>query len=82
MYALNIIVFILLVIGGLNWGLVGLAKYNLIERIFTDVPVIARILFLLVGLAGIYAIIFFNWFVRPAEYHEEPEHAPHTPHTT
>jgi uncharacterized protein len=84
MYALNVIAMVLLIIGGLNWGLVGLANYNAIERIFYAAPVIAKIIYILAGLAAIYAIVFFNWFVRPYEQPEPEmgEHRPHTPHLT
>jgi uncharacterized membrane protein YuzA (DUF378 family) len=85
MYALNVIVFVLLVIGGLNWGLVGLANFNLVEKIFAGAPVIAKIIYIIVGLAAIYAIVFYNYYIRhPSDYgeHEPHEHAGHTPHMT
>jgi uncharacterized protein len=79
MYALHVIAFILLIVGGLNWGLVGLVNFNIVERIFSHIPAIARIIFVIVGLAGIYAIVFFNGYIRP----ELREHmGGHTPHTT
>jgi len=83
MFALNVIVMILLIIGGLNWGLVGLANFNLVDKIFGGLPVIARIIYILVGLAAIYAIVFFNMYVRHSEmYDEEHRHVGHTPHMT
>ncbi len=79
MYALSVIAFILLIVGGLNWGLVGLLNFNVVDRIFSHIPAIARILFVIVGLAGIYAIVFFHSYIRP----ELREHiSGHTPHTT
>lgn len=73
------IAFILLIVGGLNWGLVGLADYNLVEKIFTHVPVLARIIFFVVGLAGVFAIVFFHGYLRP----ELREHmGGQTSHTT
>ena len=56
---LDIIAAILLVIGGLNWGLVGLADFNLVTYVLGSVPVLARIVFVIVGLAAIYQI--FQW---------------------
>ena len=56
MKALKWICWILLVIGGLNWGLVGVAKFDLVGAIFGPVTVLARIVHTLVGLAAIYAI--------------------------
>lgn len=52
----------LLIIGGINWGLIGFFKYNLVDSIFgPDFFVISRIIYALVGLAAIWAITFlFN----------------------
>ena len=76
---MHVIVFILLIVGGLNWGLVGVANFNLVEKIFAHVPVLARIIFFIVGLAGVYAIVFFHGYLRP----ELREHlGGQTPHTT
>jgi len=54
---LDWIALILVIIGGLNWGLVGLFSFNLIDTIFGGVHIIARIIYILVGLAAIYMII-------------------------
>lgn len=59
MKTLDIIVMILLVIGGLNWGLVGLAGFNFIDTIFGSAPAIVRLIYILVGIAAIYKI--FQW---------------------
>ncbi|QLH41331.1 MAG: DUF378 domain-containing protein [Coxiellaceae bacterium] len=59
MKTLNIldwIALILVVVGGLNWGLVGLFNFNLVSAIFGDMSAIARIVYILVGLAAIYTI--------------------------
>ena len=52
---LDLIVGILLIIGGLNWGLVGLFDFNLVGFIF-GVSVIAKIIYIVVGLAAVYRI--------------------------
>ncbi len=59
MKTLDVIAAILLVIGGLNWGLVGLFNFNLVNFLFGSAPVIARIIYLIVGLAALYQI--FQW---------------------
>ena len=56
MGTLDWISFVLLVIGGLNWGLVGLAKLDLVNLILGGIPLLARIVYLLVGLSALYAI--------------------------
>ena len=48
---------ILVIIGGLNWGLVGAFKFDLVAAIFGDMSAISRIVYLLVGLAAIYTIV-------------------------
>lgn len=53
---LDWIAVILLIIGGLNWGLVGFFKYDLVAAIFGDMSVVSRIVYDLVGLAALYMI--------------------------
>ena len=60
MKALNIIALVLVVVGGLNWGLVGVADFDLVATIFGDMSAISRIVYTLVGVAAIYAISFFG----------------------
>jgi uncharacterized membrane protein YuzA (DUF378 family) len=48
---------VLVVIGGLNWGLVGIFKYNLVTSIFGVNSAAARIVFALVGVAALVEII-------------------------
>jgi hypothetical protein len=50
------IAFILVVIGGINWGLVGLFKLNLVATIFGESGVITRVVYMLVGLSAIYLV--------------------------
>lgn len=60
MPALNIIAMVLLIIGGLNWGLVGLFDVDLVASIFGGTTgthsVFSRIIYVLVGLAALYGI--------------------------
>lgn len=51
------IVMILIVVGGLNWGLVGFFQYDLVATIFGDESTMARIVYDLVGLAALYQIV-------------------------
>lgn len=54
----------LLIIGGLNWGLVGLFNYNLVDALFGTATWISRIIYTLVGLS---AIVSFGLFARTTE---------------
>lgn len=57
MHPLCWIGFVLLIVGGLNWGLVGLFNFNLVTAIFGKVPVLERIVYVIVGLSAIGVII-------------------------
>ncbi|MFH1106127.1 MAG: DUF378 domain-containing protein [Candidatus Aenigmatarchaeota archaeon] len=54
--ALQWIVFILIVVGGLNWGLVGLLGLDVIQVVFGSVPMLVKAIYVLVGLAALYKI--------------------------
>lgn len=53
---LDWIALILVIIGGLNWGAVGLLKYDVVAHLFTHMSVVARAVYVLVGLAALYLI--------------------------
>ena len=55
---LDKISFILVIIGAINWGLVGLLNFNLVHFIFTFSDIIARTIYILIGLSGINVIRF------------------------
>ena len=57
---LNCFVLTLVIIGSLNWLLVGIFDFNLVETLFNGFSVVSRILYTLVGIAGIWAISFYN----------------------
>ena len=52
------IALVLVVIGGLNWGLVGVFNWNLVDAIFGMGSVIARIVYILVGVAALWGIYY------------------------
>jgi uncharacterized membrane protein YuzA (DUF378 family) len=62
MKAVDAIVLLLIIIGGLNWGLVGAFDFNLVDAIFGEGSVIARIVYVLVGLAALYKLVV--WVAR------------------
>jgi len=57
---LNILAWILVVIGAINWGLVGFFNFNLVDAIFGAGSIVARIIYALVGLAGLWSIMLFS----------------------
>ena len=54
MKSLDLVANVLLVVGGLNWGLVGAANFDLVAAIFGPMSPLSRIVYVLVGLAAIY----------------------------
>ena len=54
--ALDWIAIILLIVGGLNWGLVGIFSFDLVAAIFGDMSLISRIVYILVAISGIYIL--------------------------
>jgi hypothetical protein len=56
---LNYISLIISIIGTLNWGLIGLFKFNLVSFLFGDMTLLARIVYVIVGICGLYLFTFF-----------------------
>lgn len=46
--------FVLVIIGGVNWGLFGLFNLDLIETIFGNWPTLAEIIYTIIGIAAVY----------------------------
>lgn len=53
MNALDKLSYVLVVIGGINWGLVGFFNYNLVDSIFGAGSTLSRVIYALVGLAAL-----------------------------
>ena len=56
MNALDWLALALMIIGGVNWGLVGLFNIDLVATLFGSMTVLSRIVYCLVGLAALYGI--------------------------
>ena len=54
---LDWIVLILVIIGGLNWGLVGFFGFDLVAAIFGEMSLLSKIVYDLVGLSAVYLLI-------------------------
>ncbi|GMQ56132.1 DUF378 domain-containing protein [Vallitalea sediminicola] len=58
---IDIVALILVIIGAINWGLIGFFEFDLVAAIFGGMYTIAsRIVYALVGIAGIYSLTFFG----------------------
>ena len=54
---IDFIAVLLIVIGGLNWGLVGLFGFDLVAAIFGEMSFLSRLVYILVGLSAFYAAV-------------------------
>ena len=56
-----------MIIGGINWGLIGFFNYNLVSGIFgAQLAVVSRVIYAIVGLAALYGITFLSQDERHA----------------
>lgn len=62
MKVIDKIALVLVIIGAIVWGLVGIFEFNLVDTIFGTMSVISRIIYILVGISGLWAIrlLFVN----------------------
>lgn len=56
---LDCIALTIVIIGAINWGLIGFFNFNLVAAIFGDMTWISRIIYALVGICGLYLITFY-----------------------
>jgi hypothetical protein len=56
MKSIDVVAAILLVVGGLNWGLVGLIHFDLVATLFGDTTMLSRLVYVVVGLSAIYQL--------------------------
>ena len=56
MKVIDVIALVLIIIGAINWGLIGLFNFNLVDAIFGTMSVISRIIYILVGISGLWGI--------------------------
>ena len=66
---LDILSLMLIIIGGINWGLVGFFKFDLVSFLLGDLSIFTRIVFAVVGIAAIYSLVLF-WKLRTDDMDE------------
>lgn len=71
---------VLAIIGAINWGLVGFFNYNLVDAIFGAGSGISRVIYSLVGLAGLYLAAASPWFSRVSGRTDEDARVRHERH--
>lgn len=57
---LDMTALVITIIGAINWALIGLFRFDLVAFIFGDMSWLSRIIYVIVGLCGLYLITFFS----------------------
>ncbi|HEY5805200.1 MAG TPA: DUF378 domain-containing protein [Lysobacter sp.] len=66
MKSLNLVTLVLLIVGGLNWGLVGAFQFDLVAALFGGQDaMLARVVYVLVGLSALWQVVALT---RPAPH--------------
>lgn len=60
MKILNCIALTLVIIGALNWLLVGLIDFNLVDKLFGVGSILSKIIYIIVGIAGLWSLSFYS----------------------
>ena len=60
MKGLDITALVLVIIGAINWGLIGFFQFDLVAAIFGTMSTFSRVVYALVGIAGLYSLSFLG----------------------
>lgn len=60
MKTLDITALVLVIIGAINWGLIGFFQFDLVATLFGTMSTFSRVVYAIVGIAGLYAISFLG----------------------
>ncbi|MFA9463619.1 MAG: DUF378 domain-containing protein [Velocimicrobium sp.] len=60
MKTIDYIALIIVIIGAINWGLIGIFQLDLVRVIFGDMSFLSRTVYAIVGICGLYAISYFG----------------------
>ena len=79
--ALDWVSLVLVIVGALNWGLVGIGNFintnlNLVTLIFGSIPALEALIYLVVGLAGLYELYFAYQLYTARQPGREPRATP------
>jgi uncharacterized protein len=71
MKSLNLVTLLLTIVGGVNWGLVGLFDFNLVAALFGADTIVTRAVYIIVGLSALYQLAPFSRALRVGEIRAE-----------
>ena len=66
---IDIVALVLLFVGGVTWGLMGIFNWNLVSAIFSAVPFLERLVYVLVGISAIYMAVVTPMILRYRQEH-------------
>ena len=65
--AIDTVILTLVIIGAVNWGLVGFFKFDLVAYLFGSLSLLSRIIYALVGLSGLYVLSMYGRIIAVGE---------------
>lgn len=68
--AIDWLALVLIIVGGVNWGLVGFFGFNLVDAIFGEMSVLSRIVYGLVGLSAVYMAFAASKLASSSAHHD------------
>lgn len=74
MKALNLVTLLLVIVGGVNWGLIGAFDFDLVAALFGEGSAISRLVYILVGLSALWQIVPFVKALSVGEVSAEGGH--------
>ncbi len=60
MKVIDYILLTLVIIGAINWGIIGFLNFDLVRVVFGDMSLFSRIIYAAVGIGGLYAISYYG----------------------
>ena len=60
MKALDYTILTIVIIGAINWGLIGFFDFDLVSTLFGQMSLLSRIIYAVVGIGGLYAISYYG----------------------
>ncbi len=60
----DVVAYVLILIGAINWGLIGFFGFNVVAALFGEMTILSRIIYAVVGLAAIYHILALPGVLR------------------
>ena len=77
LYALDVVAIVLVIIGAVTWGLIGLFQWNLLRAIFGVLPWLERLMYIAIGVGGVYTAIVTPVWVKMHRLSRPPTEGSH-----